>query len=95
MEGASTAVALHLDPCTGRVMTTDECVKAYPTYLEASQLYRRAVIRYSCALTHCCPVQGWRPSKCVHVHVWCHFLRTAMVSPGLSWATRVCSAYVD
>ena len=34
VEGATTAVALHLDPCTGAVMTTDECVKAHATYLE-------------------------------------------------------------
>ena len=34
MEGAAMAVALHLDPSSGSVMTTEECTKAHPTHLE-------------------------------------------------------------
>ena len=34
---------------------------------------------WTASAEHLHAVQGWKPSKCVHVHVWCNFLRTAMV----------------
>ena len=34
VETTGTALALHLDPCSGNVLSTEACTKAHPTYLE-------------------------------------------------------------
>ena len=35
---SATALALHVDPCSGEVLSTEACTAAHPTYLEVSLL---------------------------------------------------------